>query len=68
MGLLHKLKEALDCRCYEPQKRLVGGEYGWAKHRFPIKNGINFREVMVRSLYEPHGTTLLKQLMEKKNG
>jgi len=67
MGLLQKLNEALDNRCYEPQKRLVGGEYGWAHHRFPIKGGINFREVMIRSLYEPHGTSLLKQLMEKED-
>jgi len=67
MGLLQKLNEALDSRCYEPKKRFVGGEYGWAKHKFPIKGGINFREVMIRSLYEPHGTSLLKQLMEKRD-
>lgn len=26
--------------CIEPKKRLVGGRYGWAVHRFPIKGGV----------------------------
>jgi hypothetical protein len=67
MGLLQKLNEALDSRCYEPKKRLVGGEHKWAQHRFPIKGGISFREVIIRNFYEPHDDNLLKQLMEKKD-
>lgn len=30
----------LDLRCVEPVKRMVGGRYGWAVHRFPIKGGL----------------------------
>jgi hypothetical protein len=28
----------------EPQRRLVGGRFGWAVHRFPIKGGITSLE------------------------
>jgi hypothetical protein len=67
MGLLQKLNEALNRRCYEPKKRLVNGKYGWAKHRFPIKGGISFREVLIRNLYEPNDDNLLKHFVEKKD-
>jgi hypothetical protein len=67
MGLLQKLNDALDARTYEPNKRFVGGTYGWANHRFPIKGGISFRQVMIRNMYEPNNHGLLKQLMEKKD-
>jgi len=32
----------------EPDKRKVGGRFGWASHRFPIKNGISPREALIR--------------------
>jgi len=38
----------------EPQKRLVGGSFGWAAHRFPIKGGISWRDVMIRDMARPH--------------
>jgi len=67
MDLLQKLNESLDRRCYEPKKRLVNGKYGWARHRFPIKGGISFREVLIRNLYEPNEDNLLKHFVEKKD-
>ena len=39
-------------KCVEPKKRWVGGKYGWAMHRFPIKDGITLQEMMRRSLIE----------------
>lgn len=33
-------------RVYEPKKRLFEGRYQWARHRFPIKGGITFRDVV----------------------
>lgn len=34
----------------EPEQRLVGGRFGWAYHRFPIKGGISPREVMEKNI------------------
>ena len=42
--------EFMDKRCIEPQKRLRGGSFGWASHRFPIKGGVSFRETLARDL------------------
>ena len=50
-------------KCVEPEKRWVGGEYGWAVHRFPIKGGITKREMTRRmlmdSMYEARNTMLI---------
>ena len=50
-------------KCVEPEKRWVGGEHGWAVHRFPIKGGITMKEMMVRSLkdsmYETKNSMLI---------
>lgn len=34
-------------KVYEPKRRLCGGRMGWVRHRFPIKNGISWRDVMI---------------------
>lgn len=34
----------------EPKPRLVGGCFGWAIHKYPIKNGISLSEVMADSV------------------
>jgi hypothetical protein len=36
----------------EPVKRMVGGKFGWAVHRFPINGGITIAEIWRESLYE----------------
>ena len=50
-------------KCVEPEKRWVGGEHGWAVHRFPIKGGITMKEMMVCSLkdsmYEAKNSMLI---------
>lgn len=46
----------------EPQKRLRGGSFGWAIHRFQIKGGITLPEMMRRDLSEP---SLLGRLFTK---
>jgi hypothetical protein len=42
----------LQAPCVEPRKRLVGGKFGWAIHRFPIKGGISLQRAMSQSLAE----------------
>jgi hypothetical protein len=39
-------------KCVEPKKRWVGGKFGWAVHRFPIKGGITKREIFRQELIE----------------
>lgn len=34
----------------EPKKRMVGGRYGYAFHRFPIKGGISPQDVMLENI------------------
>jgi hypothetical protein len=34
----------------EPEKRMVGGRYGYAIHRFPIKGGISLGDVLAESI------------------
>lgn len=43
--------EMMNAKTYEPEPRLAGGRFGYVRHRFPIKNGISIREVMLRSMY-----------------
>jgi len=38
-------------RC-EPEKRMVGGEFKHATHRFPIKGGVSFRKITTTALIE----------------
>lgn len=42
----------LNIPCVEPKKRWIGGEFRYATHRFPIKDGITPREMMRRMLME----------------
>lgn len=35
-------------RCVEPVKRMVGGRFGWAMHRFPIKGGLTTGETLAK--------------------
>lgn len=39
-------------RCVEPVRRMVGGRFGWAVHRFPIRGGITWPEAMRISISE----------------
>lgn len=41
-------------KVYEPKKRWCGGHYGWVRHRFPIKDGISYREVLTFNLFAPN--------------
>jgi hypothetical protein len=34
----------------EPQQRLVGGRFGYAIHRFPIKGGISMLDLMAANI------------------
>ena len=43
-----KFHEIFSAKCYEPIKRNKDG-LRYVGHRFPIRNGISLREVMVRS-------------------
>jgi hypothetical protein len=47
----------------EPTQRLVGGKFGWAVHRFPIKGGISLSQVFVRNVAKENA--LLKCLLKR---
>lgn len=53
-----------DRKRVEPEQRLVGGRFGWAIHRFPIKNGISLQELWMRNIRD--NNVLLKQLAGSK--
>jgi hypothetical protein len=50
----------------EPQKRWVGGSFGYAVHRFPIKGGITMAKVLQESIYDiaPTKTPFLTALLK----
>ena len=60
MSVTTEIIDAINAPTYEPQKRMVAGRYTWAKHRFPIKGGISFRETMIRDLYSAQNSTWLE--------
>lgn len=60
MSIMNKIIDHLNRKSIEPQKRMVGGQYGWARHRFPIKDGISPREAMMQDLYSSQNNTLLE--------
>lgn len=39
-------------KCVEPKKRMVGGRFGWAVHRFPIKGGVTVAVMWSEELHE----------------
>jgi len=49
----------------EPVKRLVGGSYGWAIHRFPIKGGIPLHRVIADNVTRDNS---LLRLLTDRNG
>lgn len=55
---------AMHSKRVEPVKRLVGGRYGWAIHRFPIKGGISLQEVLARNICA--NNSLYKALLRVK--
>jgi len=60
MNLTQIIQNTLEGKRVEPKQRLVGGHFGWAIHRFPIKGGITLREVMAQSIMQ--NNTLLRRL------
>lgn len=48
------VSEALWGPRVEPDKRLVGGSFGWAYHRFPIKGGISLTDTLIRDMNAPN--------------
>ena len=58
------LVAALSVNCVEPQKRMVGGEFKHAVHRFTIKGGMTVIDMMTQSI-TPTETPLLAMLMRK---
>jgi hypothetical protein len=45
----------------EPEKRLVGGKYGWAVHRFPIKNGKTYEETVWKEFHDTLRDNIMKR-------
>lgn len=57
------LNVATSARRIEPKKRMVAGQYGWAVHRFPVKDGITVREAMRADMTETNA--LFEKLVGK---
>lgn len=56
-------------RCVEPVRRMVGGSYGWAVHRFPIRGGITWLEAARTSLTEEAARpSYFSRLLNKESG
>lgn len=51
----------------EPKKRMVGGEYGYAIHRFPVKGGIRLNDAMLETFrsIEPTETPFMARLRQQ---
>lgn len=58
------LHDALHSKHIEPNQRLVGGQFGYASHRFPIKGGISSIDVMAESVTKDNA--LLSKLRGRK--
>lgn len=54
---------ALHGKNVEPEQRLVGGQYGLAVHRLPIKGGISRTQVLIKQL--DNTEALFKRLSER---
>lgn len=61
-SLVDLINKVFQGRRYEPTKRLHDW-YGHHSHRFPIKGGITFAEVMAKEMYATN--PLLKSLMRR---
>jgi|GEM_PF-4530745 len=65
-------KNISEVKCVEPEKRWVGGKYGWAVHRFPINGGITKREMTRRmlmdSMYDARNTMLINLFSNQWGG
>lgn len=57
------ISEAIRRNCIEPKQRMCAGEYGFVRHRFPIKGGINHHEALSRTIAK--NNSLLSFLMAK---
>jgi hypothetical protein len=55
-------------RCVEPKKRMVGGKFGYAAHRFPIIGGITFAEMMMEAVSPTETPFLLAMMDRRRNG
>jgi hypothetical protein len=47
-GFYARLDVWMHATVYEPNPRLCGGEFGYVVHRFAIKGGLSWRDVMLR--------------------
>ena len=57
--------EVIHRKCIEPQKRMVGGRFGWARHRFPIKGGISWLQTAAKDM--EHNNALYRLLTKNKS-
>lgn len=46
--------DSMHLKCIEPVKRTHGNGMQWQSHRFAIKDGISFREAMLKDMSEPN--------------
>lgn len=58
------VSQSLHAKRVEPQKRMCGGSYGHAIHRFPIKGGISVIQAMTQNVTKDNA--LLRRLISNK--
>lgn len=61
---IEQVHEIMNRKSIEPTPRLHGGRFGFARHRFPIKDGISLTDVMVMNLERPNA--LLERLRDNQ--
>lgn len=68
MSLIAYTDALLKCfhdRRVEPAQRLVGGRFGWAVHKYPIKDGISIQQMMLADF--ARASVLGKALFQQKS-
>lgn len=56
-------EDTLHSKRVEPKQRLVGGKFGYAFHRYPIKGGISMLDATLESIGKTNA--LYRKLMGK---
>ena len=64
LSLSDLLERTLSGKRVEPQQRLVGGRYGWAIHRYPIRGGLTVAEVLAKNI--ANNNQLFQRLISKR--
>ena len=60
----NKLIDEFQSKRVEPKPRMVGGKFGYAFHKYPIKNGVSWEDLIAKSVEK--NNELLERLKKVK--